>query len=80
MMNSGTFLKDYPILEHFFLSHFGQITKKNTLECIFKEKKMVLKTERNVADVMDTEGDENRCCLCMDLIECWAIGKCKHPV
>ena len=40
---------------------------------------MVLKTERNVADVMDTEGDENRCCLCMDLIECWAIGKCKHP-
>ena len=41
---------------------------------------MVLKTERNVADVMDTEGDENRCCLCMDLIECWAIGSCKHPV
>ena len=40
---------------------------------------MVLKTERNVADVMDTEGDENRCCLCMDLIKCWAIGKCKHP-
>ena len=28
---------------------------------------------------MDTEGDENRCCLCMDLIKCWAIGKCKHP-
>jgi len=41
---------------------------------------MVLKTERNVADVMDTEGDENRCCLCIDMIDCWAIGSCKHPV
>ena len=39
-----------------------------------------LKTERNVGDVMDTDGDEGRCCLCMDDITVWAIGSCKHPV